>query len=148
MFLFLILINFHRYFPLISYILFKFCVSRPVKAFRKPSTILCYIFVQAIIRYLTQEPWFVQPEIITQSYDLLDIDLQDDSIFRKDSKIFVGGMAKRYPRSIDVIDANVYITFLRDTNNFYVKRKSLPSRQLCLKLTVESIEQGAKYVQS
>ena len=57
-------------------------------------------------------------------------------------------MAKRYPRSIDVIDANIYITFLRDTNNFYVKRKSLLSRQLCLKLTVESIEQGAKYVQS
>ena len=57
-------------------------------------------------------------------------------------------MAKRYPRSIDVIDANVYITFLRDTNNFYVKRKSLPSRQLRLKLTVESLEQGAKYVQS
>ena len=107
MFLFLIPISFHRFFLLIYYILFRFCVSRRVKAFSKPSTILYSMFVQEVIPYFTQEPQFVPPEIISQSDDLLDIDLQDDFIFRKDSKILVGGMAKQYPRSIDVIDANV-----------------------------------------
>ena len=61
------------------------------------------------------------PEVITESDDMLSIDLEDPDILKNFNSVFVGAMTKQYARDSDIIGNSEYKKFLKEVRAFFIK---------------------------
>ena len=62
---------------------------------------------------------FVLPEVISESYDMLTIDLDDPHILKHLNSIFIRAMTEQYPR--DIIRTSENKKFLNEVRAFFIK---------------------------
>ena len=60
---------------------------------------------------------FIQPEVISESDDVLSIDLKDADF----NSVFIGAMTKQHPRDSDIVETSNYEKFLKEVRPFSIK---------------------------
>ena len=64
---------------------------------------------------------FTRPDIITQSDDILCIDIEDSTSYKEYSFAHIGFSTKQYASSKDLIGTSKYTKFLRKAQEFYIR---------------------------
>ena len=121
--------------------------KRLVNAFKRPVSKLYAMFVQSVIPTFNsfntflqaEEPLihilhhstlrlyrsllsrFILPEVISESDDVLSIDLDDPDVLKDYNSMFIGAMTKQYARDSDIIGTSEYKKFLKEVRAFFIK---------------------------
>ena len=64
---------------------------------------------------------YILPEIISESNDMLSIDIEDSDVMKDFNSIYIGAMTKQYARDSDIIGTSKYKTLLKEVNAFFIK---------------------------
>ena len=64
---------------------------------------------------------FILPEVISESHDVLSINLGDPDILKDFNSIFIGAMTKQYGRDSEIVGTSQYKKILKEVRAFFIK---------------------------